>query len=177
MIVWSGRGILSVGILIVVLFLCIAILPKEQEDYAFVIASLVTAAFSWFLGDKWNNQEPRIVVDEKTGQRINLKSVHALFWIKMQYWGIIFSIIGIVILAQNSMIASIILTVLIIGIGIFIYSSKKNKNGIVTELKADNKKGKFQADKNIEVVGQVENEEERLKRIKEKEDPSRFMPK
>lgn len=176
MIVWSGRGILSIVVLIVALFLCMAVLPKGQEDYAFVIASFITAAFSWFLGDKWNNQDPKIVVDEKTGQRINLKSVHALFWIKMQYWGIIFSIIGIVILAQNSIIASIISVVLILGIGIFIYSSKKNKNKIVADSKVNNK-DKSQAYKEIETITPVETEEERLKRIKEKEDPSRFMPK
>lgn len=175
MIVWSGKGILSIAVLLIVFVLCLAVLPKAQSDYAFVIAAFAAAAFSWFMGDKWNNKEARIVIDEKTGQRINLKSVHALFWIKMQYWGIIFSIIGLIILAQQSIIATIISAVLLSGIVYFIYTGKKSTNE-TTDINGD-KKSKFQAEKNIEPVVPVETEEERLRRRQEKEDPSRFMPK
>jgi hypothetical protein len=176
MIVWSGKGILSIAVLLIVFVLCLAVLPKAQSDYAFVIAAFAAAAFSWFMGNKWNNQEARIVIDEKTGQRINLKSVHVLFWIKMQYWGIIFSIIGLVILAQKSIIAAIILAVFLSGIVYFIYSGKKGTNRTIDIEKE--KKSKFQTEKNVEpAVFQVETEEERLRRRQEKEDPSRFMPK
>lgn len=178
MIVWSGKGILSVLVLFVALLLCIEIMPKGQEDYAFVISLFTAAAFSWYFGEKWNNQEPRLVIDAKTGQIINLKSVHALFWIKMEYWGIIFSVLGIIIFAQNSIIGSIISALVVLLIGILIYSNRGSKTQIVEGSNRKTKKEKAQEIiKNIELEKQqVEAEEERLRRRQEKEDPSRFMP-
>lgn len=101
MIVWSGKGFLSVLILIISLFLFVKILPQAQGDYAFVLAFLIAGAFSWFMGKKWNAEESRTVIDKATGQELVLKSNHSLFWIKMQYWGIIFGVFGLIILLQN----------------------------------------------------------------------------
>ena len=101
MIVWSGKGILSVLVLIVTLLLLIMILPREQGNLAFMIGFFVAAAFSWFMGKKWNEEEGRTVIDKATGQEIEIKPNHSLFWIKMQYWGIIFGIFGMIILIQQ----------------------------------------------------------------------------
>jgi hypothetical protein len=101
MIVWSGKGFLSVLVLVVSFALLANILPKEQGDYAFVSAFFIAGAFSWFMGKKWNEQNGRTVIDKATGQEILLKENHSLFWIKMQYWGFIFGAFGLVILIQN----------------------------------------------------------------------------
>jgi hypothetical protein len=174
MIVWSGKGGLSVAVLIVVLFPCILIFPKEQSDYGFVIALFIAGIFSWIFGNKWNNQNGRTVIDEKTGQRFILKSNHTLFWIKMQYWGIIFGLIGIIILAQISLLAAIISFLIVSLIAMFIYFRSKNDNIATSVTKDVNIKSKPTIIVNPEPV---ENEEERLKRRQEKEDPNRFMPK
>ncbi|UII22326.1 hypothetical protein [Fulvivirga ligni] len=100
MIVWSGRGFLSVLILFLSFALCVSILPKDLSNYAFVVACLAAGAFSWFMGKKWNEQEGQIVIDKATGQEINLKPNHSLFWIKLQYWGIIFGVLALVFLVQ-----------------------------------------------------------------------------
>lgn len=101
MIVWSGKGFLSVLILVVSFGLLANILPKEQGDYAFVLAFFIAGAFSWFMGKKWNEQNARTVIDKATGQEILIKENHSLFWIKLQYWGPIFGAFGLVILIQN----------------------------------------------------------------------------
>jgi hypothetical protein len=101
MVVWSGKGILSVLVLIVSFVLLVNVIPKAQGDYAFVLSFFIAAAFSWFMGKKWNEGEARTVVDKTTGQEFTLKPNHSLFWIKMQYWGIIFGAFGLVILVQN----------------------------------------------------------------------------
>ncbi|MGQ1888959.1 hypothetical protein ACT29H_00805 [Thermophagus sp. OGC60D27] len=108
MIVWSGRGILTALVFIVTLFLSIWYLPESLSDYGFATTCFISAAFSWIFGKKWNKQNKRIVTDNKTGQKLIIKRNHSLFWIPMQYWGIIFSIVGIIILYQNSIIASIV---------------------------------------------------------------------
>lgn len=171
MIVWSGRGFLSVLVLIATLFLCVTILPKEHSDYGFVIALFIAGTFSWIFGNKWNNSEARTVIDEKTGQKFILKSNHSLFWLKMEYWGLIFGIIGIVILFQNSIIAAIITAIILLAIVVFIYFNQKK---ISPEPQTIRKKPETPI---AEKQEPVETEEERQKRRLEKEDPSRFMPK
>ncbi|WP_276372265.1 hypothetical protein [Chryseolinea sp. H1M3-3] len=101
MIVWSGKGFLAVIVLIASFAVSVNLFPKEQSDYAFILAFFATAAFSWFMGKKWNEQDARTFIDKSTGQEIVFKANHSLFWIKLQYWGIIFSIFGFIILLQN----------------------------------------------------------------------------
>lgn len=101
MVVWSGRGVLSIIVLVVVFGLSVSILPTESQDWSFVITSLVTGVFSWIFGKKWNEKEGQTVIDKATGQEMILKPNHSLFWIKMQYWGIIFGVLSIVFLVQQ----------------------------------------------------------------------------
>ncbi len=101
MVIWSGKGILSVLVLMACFFSLALIIPKEYSDYAFAISFFVAAAFSWFMGKKWNEVEGRIVIDKVTGEEILLKPSHSLFFIKMQYWGIIFGVFGLIILVQT----------------------------------------------------------------------------
>ncbi|WP_422360404.1 hypothetical protein [Reichenbachiella sp.] len=94
MIIWSGRGILTPLILIASIVLFISISSESVGVYTFPLSILLAGAANWYLGKKWNNTPDRIVVDETTGERIELKSNHTLFWIKMEYWGVLFSVIG-----------------------------------------------------------------------------------
>lgn len=101
MIVWSGKGILSVLVLVASFVLLVNIIPQAQGNYAFVLSFLIAGAFSWFMGKKWNEGEARTIIDKATGQELILKPNHSLFWIKMQYWGVIFGAFGLIFLLQN----------------------------------------------------------------------------
>ena len=181
MIVWSGRGFLSIVVLFVTLFICVSIIPTENADYGFIITAFVTGIFSWFFGKKWNTKNERIVVDEKTGQRLKIKNNHALFWIPMQYWGVIFSVFGIIIVFQNSVLFGSICSIILVTFIIVPLVNKKS--GAAPEkirVKTPTYKGR-----EIKVAPHNElSEEEKQRRElekerirKEKEDPSRFMPK
>lgn len=101
MLIWSGKGILSVLVLLISAVLLMGVFPEEKSDYAFVGAFFIAGVFSWFMGKRWNEKDGQIVVDKATGQEIELKPNHSLFWIKTQYWGIIFGIIGFVLLGEK----------------------------------------------------------------------------
>ncbi|MGL1886771.1 MAG: hypothetical protein OCD76_09665 [Reichenbachiella sp.] len=101
MIVWSGKGVFSVLVLVLTFVLLVMIMPSGKVDLIFMLSFFVTAAFSWFMGKKWNQQEGKIYVDKETGQEIELKPNHSLFWIKMEYWGIVFGVFGAIILVQQ----------------------------------------------------------------------------
>ena len=174
MIVWSGKGFLVAAVFVVVMFLSISVLPNELNDYSFVISSFITAIFSWIYGVKWNSN--RILIDEKTGEKFTLKNTHTFFWIPMQYWSIIATIFGLIILFQNSVISAIVFSIIFLSLLIFqIVKNNPSEIGSVINSK-----------KNIEKQKQLEEEErkreleEKLERErirKEKEDPRRFMPK
>ena len=175
MIVWSGRGFLLIIILLGTLFLGLKIIPNEYQDYSSVIAAFITAMFSWYFGNKWNKDNERIVVDEKTGQRLKIKNNHSLFWIPMQYWGIIFSTFGIIILFQNSVLFGIIFSLILIAL-VVIPLINRNPKEIPKEIVV--RKSNFKTNKEIiETEKETIDEAELIRVRKEKEDPNRFMPK
>lgn len=100
MIVWSGKGYLSVLILFIAIFLCISLLPETYATECFVIPLYIAGIFSYVFGVKWN-KTLRVFIDKETGKEINFKSNHGLFWVNMEYWGIIFPILALVMLTQN----------------------------------------------------------------------------
>ena len=180
MIVWSGRGFLSILVLLVTLFLCVSILPNEYSDYSFVVTAFMTAIFSWVFGKKWNTQNERIVIDEKTGQRLKIKNNHTLFWIPMQYWGIIFSVLGITILFQNSVIFGVISSIILLAFVIIPLINKKSE--LKPKRTISKKTNSVIERKNEETSNELSEEEKRKQELekerikKEKEDPNRFMP-
>jgi len=101
MIVWTGRGFLSILILVLTLILCTLIIPTTHADYAFISSLYIAGFFSYILGINWNNRVVRTFIDKETGKEVAFKSHHSLFWIKMEYWGIIFISLGLIILFQN----------------------------------------------------------------------------
>lgn len=178
MIVWTGRGFLIVIVLILSLFISLLTLPKDLSDYGFIISLFISALFSWFFGSKWNSNK-KILTDEKTGEKLILINKHSLFWIPMQYWGIILSLLGILILFQNSLIMGTISMIILVSIIAYIfYSNRDTKNDSVHKKKdsiVNSNDGKKQTlnDK----LNNVEIDINKEKIRKEKENPNRFMPK
>ncbi len=98
MLIWSGKGILSVLVLLLSFVVFISVFPQGYFAYAFSLPFLVTGIFSWVMGRKWNRENGRILVDKDTGQEFQMKPNHSLFWIKLQYWGPIFFVIGLLVM-------------------------------------------------------------------------------
>ncbi|WP_411031257.1 hypothetical protein [Spongiimicrobium sp. 3-5] len=100
MLIWSGRGFLVVVVLVGLIVISEYLLPKQYSDYGFIIAFFGTAVFSWYFGIRWNNKNARAVIDKETGKEFLLKNNHSLFWIKMQYWAIVFGFLGTITALQ-----------------------------------------------------------------------------
>lgn len=98
MIIWSGRGFVAVLALIIAFVLSLFLVPGHLADLGLALTFLAAGAFTGYFGKQWNEKKGRIVIDKETGQEIELKSKHTLFWIKMQYWGYVFIVIGLLFL-------------------------------------------------------------------------------
>ncbi|MCK5846895.1 MAG: hypothetical protein KAG84_05615 [Bacteroidales bacterium] len=88
MIFWKGRGIL-VPVILLIVSLLTGLLLDTDSKYFISVALLLSAFITWYLGRKWNNAPGQIVVDKETGEEIELVNEHTLYFIKMQYWGVI----------------------------------------------------------------------------------------
>ena len=174
MIVWSGRGFLSLLILFIAIFLFIPILPENYITQSFVIPLYIAAIFSFIFGIKWN-KTLRVFIDKETGKEINFKNNHGLFWINMEYWGIIFPLFALIMLAQSldkegiELYLNIVL--ILIGIACLIYFSLtlfKIKNSIISNSKFQ----KTDATSKLSFI-----KEEIVINKFDNEDPSQYLPK
>ena len=51
--------------------------------------------FCWKIGKKINSKSPKILIDPKTNEEVRLTERHTFWFLPLQYWGIIYSLIGI----------------------------------------------------------------------------------
>ncbi|MDF7802157.1 hypothetical protein P4C99_21980 [Pontiellaceae bacterium B1224] len=104
MIIWSGLGfvvaIIGFGSLILTEYLSERITNNDQfyQENSWIIligmalAAIFTFAFSLLL----KKEKARVVVDKETGQEIELRKSHSLFWIPVRWWPVVFIILGVV---------------------------------------------------------------------------------
>ncbi|SFM72548.1 hypothetical protein [Methylobacterium pseudosasicola] len=96
LLIWSGWGILVVpvivGTAVVVGALSgFALRALGHPELTFVAVSLglfAAAAANWLVGRRLNGTPPRELIDPVTNQRVLLRRLHKLFWIRMEYWSI-----------------------------------------------------------------------------------------
>jgi len=100
MIVWKGWGILALLIPLVISLGISAGVDSYYEDevyknstWAMPMALVLSSIVVFLTGRKINNKPGRILIDPENNQEIEIKTVHTMFWIPLQYWGVI--ILGI----------------------------------------------------------------------------------
>lgn len=97
MLIWRGWGILAalipIGLLVVIQIIVDAVFgANTYQQYADVLSPLgllVGAAILWVLGRRLNGQPGRVMIDQATGQQVEFRRDHSLFFIKMEYWAVV----------------------------------------------------------------------------------------
>ena len=85
MLIWSGWGILVPLFMALALILAIPF-DGEATKYGLAFSQFAAAIAIWFVGRRLNSKPGRMMVDQQTGETVELKSKHSLFFIKMEYW-------------------------------------------------------------------------------------------
>ena len=104
-VIWEGHGYLAalIPIIIFLLYIAIETVFTGSEDLSSlgVIFCLALSSFLiWIIGKRLNRNNRRRLFDPETNEEIILKSNHSLFFIKIQYWGLmlgIFTVFGTII--------------------------------------------------------------------------------
>lgn len=172
MIIWSGRGILSLLFIVACVFLFaglfLLIFSEEYAAHGANLGFVVGGWLTWYLGSQWN--EEKFFYNENENQMYRSKNNHTLFWIPMQYVGVLFVGLGVLIsLFKNIWIGLGLLVLAIILLG---YNKLKGKGIGDVSTHQVTKESKTST---IEKAPQ--STASSWERRPDTEDPSRFMPK
>jgi hypothetical protein len=110
LIIWRGAGaaVLLFGILAALVTNIVTSAVFKENNYfqthswAQALALWLAAAGCWFMG-RWLHSKPgRTMIDRSTGKEVVIKPDHSLFFIKLEYWGPILMVVGLVVLFYHS---------------------------------------------------------------------------
>jgi len=69
----------------------------EEHMWPVGLAQLCAGGLCWVVGTALHRRRARRLMDPETGEEVVLAPSHDLFFIKMEYWGIILSVAGVAI--------------------------------------------------------------------------------
>ena len=103
MIIWSGKGILTLLILIFGIGISQSVYetisglkPDQQDgDLMWACSFLIGLIGNLFLSRYLDKKPKRIVIDKETGQELELDQNGTLFFISIQKWTVIYAIMSL----------------------------------------------------------------------------------
>jgi len=102
MLIWQGAGIMAALIPAILGFIAQWGVDRYfGHGYAMAhgwqnaIAWLVGAIIVWVVSVSLEKQPGKVLVDPTTGNKVELKAKHTLFWVPMKYWAIVWVVAGI----------------------------------------------------------------------------------
>ena len=105
-VLWRGAG---AGVLLIRIFACLVmniVTAKlfDETNYFHenlwpkVVALWFSGVASWFLGRYLNSRPEQVRIDEKTGLEVRYRQSHDLMFVKMEYWGLVFFSLGLILI-------------------------------------------------------------------------------
>ena len=111
MLFCKGKGLFVLFVLFISILITTAFayfILQVENDFSrskwFLFATFNLAGFfCWTIGKMINSKSPKIFIDPKTNQAVQLVNSkrHTFFFIPVRYWGIIYSGIGIYALIKG----------------------------------------------------------------------------
>ena len=102
MVVWKGWGILALIIPLLISLTVGSIIDAQygeefykNSSWAMPLVLVLSSIVVFVVGYKINNKPGKIVIDPENNEQIELKTTHTMFWIPLQYWGIIILAISV----------------------------------------------------------------------------------
>ncbi|MCR5761849.1 MAG: hypothetical protein K6G00_00525 [Treponema sp.] len=102
-LIWKGFGILTVffafASMIGVQLIVDNVLGTgywKNNAWPLSLSLIISGLICWFLGRYLNSRPGKIVIDKETGEGFELRKTHSFFFIPLQYWGVIYSILAII---------------------------------------------------------------------------------
>ncbi len=106
MLIWRGWGwLVAIGTFLLALLAQVVVegLGGEytESDYLPPTVVLIAGIGNFVLGRRLNGEPARVLVDENTGERVELKRRHDFFFLRMEWWGIAMVVAAAIWLIAN----------------------------------------------------------------------------
>lgn len=111
MIIWSGWGILFVPIValcnVLIIFIWHDLFNLEDshpliKNFAFVISFLCSGVITWYVGKALNRSpKEQVYIHKESGEEVKFRPRHSFFFIRLEYWGFILPVVGIIIYVSS----------------------------------------------------------------------------
>jgi hypothetical protein len=75
-------------------------LPPGGRPWPLSLAFAISGLFSVGLGLFARFSPPRLILERKTGRELMRRPLHSLYWIRAEYWGVLF--LGLAIFLQST---------------------------------------------------------------------------
>lgn len=104
MIIWNGLGFL-VAVITFLLLLCAEYVTEslfrdesyyQAHGWPKLLAFFLAGAVVWPLGAYLNRRRGKVMIEKETGKEVLIKPKHSFFFIRMEYWGPILLVLGVV---------------------------------------------------------------------------------
>ena len=137
-IYWRGRGILAF-IIPFVLILIPTIIGKDNQFFASIMATLA-GIIVFGIGRKWNAKESTFeFTQNESSSKINIPR-HSLFWVAMEYWGILFLLFGLASFINEAFTLNYlepIQGICIIGLLIMMFINRRREKNYLKKIKEE----------------------------------------
>jgi len=136
MIIWRGLGFLAILIPIALFIMLAMILPKDSSYVG--LGFSIGGILNWFVGKALNRENYRIKKDENTGQDVISINDHSMFWVKIEYWSVVFFFTGLSFVGkelENSMmdtIMSALAFISFLGIALYTFLNRNKKVKVIS---------------------------------------------
>lgn len=108
MIVWTGRGILSLLFPGLVIFLLVFFKDSTYEMLVFLSVEVPVNLLMWYFGKKWNATV--VYFDTQDQQYYKTENDHTVFWIPMQYVSLVILVNVLLALFAENIYIGVLLT-------------------------------------------------------------------
>lgn len=112
MLIWTGWGILLLPITIVsiglTIFIWSDVLGLNEttpfiSNFWYLLAFSLAGVLAWYVGKRLNRpSNDQVYIHKQTGQEVQFRARHSFFFIRLEYWGIILPIIGMIAYITSS---------------------------------------------------------------------------
>lgn len=99
MLIWRGYGFLTIilaGISFVLVELVVGKEFYNTHNWVHMVGYIIAGVLCYFVGKELNKNKDKIYVDKESGKEVMVRNSHSFIFIKMEYWGFIFPIVGII---------------------------------------------------------------------------------
>jgi uncharacterized integral membrane protein len=108
--IWKGWGVLALIIPIFFIFIVQFVTNfifgqdfYQHSDWTLSLVLILSAVSAYFIGIKLNSKPPRVLIDKESGDEIEFKQTHSMFWIPLEYWGFIMFGLGVFVFFKKMM--------------------------------------------------------------------------